>query len=100
MIRAEQFSRLVQLREKQWPRFMVLALIGFVVRLPALQGEMVWDDSFLVRDNPFIKSPLFIFEAFRHYLFLDSFSAHYRPVRISPSSSIIFSGAATSTGFI
>ena len=81
MIRAEQFSRLVQLREKQWPRFIVLALIGFVVRLPALQGEMVWDDSYLVRDNPFIKSPLFIFEAFRHYLFLDSFSAHYRPVQ-------------------
>ena len=81
MIRAEQFSRLVQLREKQWPRFTVLALIGFVVRLPALQGEMVWDDSFLVRDNPFIKSPLFIFEAFRHYLFPDFFSAHYRPVQ-------------------
>ena len=33
------------------------------------------------RDNPFIKSPLFIFEAFRHYLFLDSYSAHYRPVQ-------------------
>ena len=42
---------------------------------------MVWDDSFLVRDNPFIKSPLLIFEAFRHYLFLDSYSAHYRPVQ-------------------
>ena len=60
---------------------MVLALIGFVVHLPSLQGEMVWDDSFLVRDNPFIKSPLFIFEAFRHYLFLDFYSAHYRPVQ-------------------
>jgi Flp pilus assembly protein TadD len=81
MIRAEQFSRLVQLGGKQWPRFTVLALIGFVVHLPSLQGEMVWDDSFLVRDNPFIKSPLFIFEAFRHYLFLDFYSAHYRPVQ-------------------
>ena len=81
MIRAAHFSRLVQLREKQWPRFTVLALIGFVVHLPSLQGEMVWDDSFLVRDNPFIKSPLLIFEAFRHYLFLDFYSAHYRPVQ-------------------
>jgi len=81
MIRAEQFSRLVQLREKQWPRFIILALIGFVVHLPSLQGQLVWDDSFLVRDNPFIKSPLFIFEAFRHYLFLDFYSAHYRPVQ-------------------
>ncbi|MEO8439597.1 MAG: tetratricopeptide repeat protein [Spartobacteria bacterium] len=52
-----------------------------MVRFPGLQGEMVWDDSFLIRENPFIKSPLLIFEAFRHYLFLDSFSAHYRPVQ-------------------
>src|SRR5262245_4309254 len=66
---------------KQWPRYMFLALIGFVVHLPALQGEMVWDDSYLIRDNPFIKSPLLIFEAFRHYLFLDSYAAHYRPVQ-------------------
>ena len=57
------------------------AIIGFLVRLPALQGEMVWDDSYLVRDNPFIKSPLLILEAFRHHLFLDSYSAHYRPVQ-------------------
>ena len=42
---------------------------------------MVWDDSYLIRDNPFIKSPLLVFEAFRHYLFLDSYSAHYRPVQ-------------------
>ncbi|MBA2586362.1 MAG: tetratricopeptide repeat protein [Chthoniobacterales bacterium] len=56
-------------------------MLGFIVRLPALPGEMVWDDSYLIRDNPFIKSPLFIFEAFRHYLFLDAYSAHYRPVQ-------------------
>ncbi|HEY2714357.1 MAG TPA: tetratricopeptide repeat protein [Chthoniobacterales bacterium] len=31
--------------------------------------------------NPFIKSPLLILEAFRHYLFLDSYSVHYRPVQ-------------------
>ena len=81
MIRAEQFNRLIELREKQWLRFLVLGVIGFAVRLPGLQGEMVWDDSYLVKENPFIKSPLFLFEAFRHYLFLDSYSAHYRPVQ-------------------
>ena len=59
----------------------MLALVGFVVRTPALQGELVWDDQYLARDNPFIKSPLLILEAFKHYLFLDSFSAHYRPVQ-------------------
>jgi tetratricopeptide (TPR) repeat protein len=59
----------------------MLGLFGFVVRAPALQGELVWDDQYLAHDNPFIKSPLLILEAFRHYLFLDSFSAHYRPVQ-------------------
>ena len=59
----------------------MLALFGFIVRAPALQGELVWDDQYLAHDNPFIKSPLLILEAFRHYLFLDSFSAHYRPVQ-------------------
>jgi tetratricopeptide (TPR) repeat protein len=80
-IRANLRAGCVRVWSKQWPRFMLLALIGFVVRLPALQGEMIWDDSYLIRDNPFIKSPLLIFEAFRHYLFLDSFAAHYRPAQ-------------------
>src|SRR5438105_10636877 len=35
----------------------------------------------LAHDSPFIKSPLLILEAFRHYLFLDSLSVHYRPVQ-------------------
>src|SRR5205814_6269143 len=52
--------------------------LAFVVHAPALQGERIWDDTYLARDNPFIKSPLLILETFRHYLFLDSFSAHYR----------------------
>ncbi|MEY2480330.1 MAG: protein O-mannosyl-transferase [Verrucomicrobiota bacterium] len=67
--------------QRRWLRCAFVAVIGFIIRMPALQGQMVWDDSYLIRDNPFIKSPLFIFEAFRHYLFLDSFSAHYRPVQ-------------------
>lgn len=35
----------------------------------------------MAHDNPFIKSPILIPESFRHYLFLDSLSAHYRPVQ-------------------
>src|SRR5262249_27634330 len=31
--------------------------------------------------NPFIKSPLLSVEAFRHHLYLDSHSEHYRPVQ-------------------
>jgi tetratricopeptide (TPR) repeat protein len=66
----------------KWVRVALLALVGFAIRMPALQGEMVWDDAFLVRDNPFIKSPLFIFEVFRHYLWMESaFATHYRPMQ-------------------
>ena len=64
-----------------WFRCSFLALLGFVVRSPALQGQRIWDDQYLSHDNPFIKSPLLILETFRHYLFLDSFSPHYRPVQ-------------------
>jgi protein O-mannosyl-transferase len=66
---------------KQWPRYFFLGTIGFIIRLPAIQGGLIWDDVFLARDNPFIKSPLLALEAFRHYLFLDSLSGHYRPVQ-------------------
>jgi len=60
---------------------LLLAFIGIVVRSPALQGQRIWDDRYLSHDNPLIKSPLLVLETFRHYLFLDSFSAHYRPVQ-------------------
>jgi tetratricopeptide (TPR) repeat protein len=80
-VRADLRSELVRFSRKEWPRYFVLAVLGFIVRLPALPGAMIWDDSYLIQDNPFIKSPLFIFEVFRHYLFLDSYSAHYRPMQ-------------------
>src|SRR5438876_582098 len=66
---------------KDWLRCLLLAIVGFIVRIPALQGQFVWDDDYLVRTNPFIKSPLLILEVFRHYLFPDSYSPHYRPVQ-------------------
>lgn len=64
-----------------WVRLLVLLIAAIVVRMPALQGERIWDDDFLAKDNPFMKSPALILEVFRHYLFLDSFSVHYRPVQ-------------------
>ena len=74
-------ARLIAFCGKQWPRYLFLGAIGFIIRLPAIQGQLIWDDVYLARDNPFIKSPLLALEAFRHYLFLDSFSGHYRPVQ-------------------
>ena len=67
--------------ERQWLRCLLLVLLGAGARLPALQGPLLWDDHYLARDNPFIKSPLLILEAFRHYLFPESFAGHYRPVQ-------------------
>ena len=67
--------------QKNWLRALLMALLGVAVHAPALGGELVWDDLYLARDNPFIKSPLLVFEAFRHHLFLDSLSGHYRPVQ-------------------
>jgi tetratricopeptide (TPR) repeat protein len=74
-------SNLARYLRADWFRCLLLMLIGFAVRSPALQGQRIWDDQYLSQDNPFIKSPLLILEAFRHYLFLDSFSPHYRPVQ-------------------
>jgi tetratricopeptide (TPR) repeat protein len=67
--------------QRTWIRCVVLALLGFAAHFPALQGQLIWDDQYLAHDNPLIKSPLLVLENFRHYLFLDSFSSHYRPVQ-------------------
>ena len=69
------------LLRKTWLRVAILFLGAFAVHLPGLQGELIWDDSYLIGESPFFRSPVFGLEVFRHYLFLDSFSGHYRPVQ-------------------
>jgi tetratricopeptide (TPR) repeat protein len=66
---------------KTWLHVVVLIVGGFVVHFPALQGEQIWDDDFLIHTNPFVKSPLLILETFRHSLFPESYASHYRPVQ-------------------
>ena len=56
-------------------------IAGLLVYAPALHGELIWDDEYLVGQNPFYKSLVFLLEVFRHYLFFDSFSIYYRPVQ-------------------
>src|SRR2546423_9907451 len=75
------FHKTGALLQRAWVRCALLALLGFAVHFQSLQGQLIWDDQYLARDNPFIKSPWLALEAFRHHLFLDSFSAHYRPVQ-------------------
>ena len=75
------FHRILERTRPPWVRCLILAAIGIAVRLPALSGELIWDDPSLVRDNPFVKSPLLFLESFRHYLALDGSSTHYRPIQ-------------------
>src|ERR1700736_4847906 len=86
-VASSRLRKIVAPLRTNWFRCLLLALGGILVRSPALQGQRIWDDQFLSHDNPFIKSPLLILETFRHHLFLDSFSFHYRPV---PNISFIF----------
>ncbi|HKS31149.1 MAG TPA: hypothetical protein VJR28_01995, partial [Chthoniobacterales bacterium] len=70
-----------RLAKANWFRCVLLATVAILIHSPALQGQRIWDDQYLAHDNPMIKSPLLILESFRHHLFLDSLSAHYRPVQ-------------------
>jgi tetratricopeptide (TPR) repeat protein len=79
--RKSAVSRALEYTGKHWIRCLLLFVFGVAARFPALQGQLVWDDTWLVRDNPFIKSPLLFPEAFRHFLSLDTSSFHYRPVQ-------------------
>jgi protein O-mannosyl-transferase len=75
------FARFLERTRPGWIRCVFLAIFGVAVHVPALSGELIWDDASLVRDNPFIKSPLLLPETFRHYLALDGSSTHYRPIQ-------------------
>lgn len=79
--RAPATQRFADYFHRQWVRIALLFAAGVVARVPALQGPLIWDDQYLIRNNPFIRSPLLGFEAFRHYLFPGSVSTHYRPVQ-------------------
>lgn len=79
--RQRSLARLRAYLKSDWLRAAVLGFVGILIHAPALQGQRIWDDQYLSHDNPFIKSPYLILETFRHHLFLDSLSAHYRPAQ-------------------
>ena len=78
---ASLFVRLTKFAGNPVIAFGACLVAGFIVYAPALRGELIWDDAYLVRENPFFRSPVFGLEVFRHYLFFDSFSTYYRPVQ-------------------
>jgi tetratricopeptide (TPR) repeat protein len=71
----------VNLAARNWAVLAVLFAAGFLAYGLAMDGKFLWDDDYLVGQNPFFKSPVFILEVFRHYLYLDSFAPYYRPVQ-------------------
>ena len=78
---ADRPGRFVALAERRPFVFLLLLVATYVVYAPALSGTLIWDDAYLVGENPFFRSPVFSLEVFRHYLFFDSFSTYYRPVQ-------------------
>jgi len=47
-------QKLGALWQRTWVRCTLLALSGVAVHFPSLQGQLIWDDLYLARDNPFI----------------------------------------------
>ena len=75
------WSKLARYVERGWVRCLALIFFGAGIHIPSLTGELLWDDIPLINENPLIKSPALILEAFRHYLFPDAYSGHYRPLQ-------------------
>ena len=73
--------RLTEWLVRPWVVLLLCLAGGLFAYAPALGGTLIWDDFYLVRENPFFRSPVFGLEVFRHYLFFDSFSTYYRPVQ-------------------
>lgn len=77
-----RFARLaLNLASRNGAVCILLFTAGLLAYGPALQGEFLYDDTYLVGQNPFFKSPIFLLEVFRHPLFLDSLFHYYRPVQ-------------------
>lgn len=67
---------------KPWFVLVIFFVIGLGIYFPCLHGGRIWDDNYLIGENPFFRSPIFALEVFRQHLFAESFSAHYRPVQV------------------
>jgi tetratricopeptide (TPR) repeat protein len=64
-----------------WLVLLAFLLVAFATYFPSLNGERIWDDHYLVGENPFFRSPVFAAEVFQRHLFTESFSTYYRPVQ-------------------
>jgi tetratricopeptide (TPR) repeat protein len=59
----------------------LFVLATLLIYSPSINGGFIWDDEYLVGQNPFFRSPIFVGEVFRHFLFVDNPARYYRPVQ-------------------
>lgn len=59
----------------------ILLVATLLVYVPVWNGQFLWDDEFLVKRNPFIRSPILALEIFNHFLFTDVRGEFYRPIQ-------------------
>lgn len=62
----------------------ILFLTVFVVYSSSLTHGFVWDDKFIVADNPLLRAPLLSFQVFKQDIINSSFTytVYYRPIQI------------------
>ena len=73
-------SRLLAFMQRPIGALLAAFVAVFTIYAPALSGQFLWDDTWLVKNNLLIRSPLFVCEVFRHTLFNDA-SNFYRPTQ-------------------
>ena len=44
---------------RPWFVLLMFVAIAFATYAPSLNGERIWDDHYLVGENPFFRSPVF-----------------------------------------
>lgn len=73
-------ASLLALLERPIGALLLLLVAVCTIYAPTLNGQFLWDDTALVKNNLLIRSPLFGAEVFRHTLFNDE-SNFYRPTQ-------------------
>ena len=73
--------RLGRRANKNYEVAVVIFMLVFAVYLPCINGGFIWDDHYLIGQNPLFRSPVVALEVFRHPLYVDKNVGYYRPVQ-------------------
>ncbi len=61
-----------------------IIILGFIVYCNSLNGQFIWDDEFLIKDNRYIKSLVYIKDIFTQHIGAGAYVEHkfYRPLQL------------------